>query len=90
MIFLLFLYIKIQLSKNQIILQFERHWGSLPITKENLFENLYRNQLITKLNIGSLKQEIPLNIRLHSYTSFLISNEVNEKNLIKYDNTKST
>ena len=90
MIFLFFLYLKIQFSKNQIILQFERHWGSLPITKENLFENLYRNQLITKLNIGSLKQEIPLNIRLHSYTSFLISNEVNETNLIKYDNTKSS
>jgi len=90
MIFLLFLYIKIQLSKNQIILQFERHWGSLPITKENLFENLYRNQLIIKLKIGSSKQEIPLTIRLHSYTSFLISKEVNETNLIKYDNSKST
>ncbi len=81
---------QIFLIKSQIIIQFEREWVSYPLTKENLFQNLYRNQLVIKLKIGSEKQEIPLNIRFREYESFIFGLEVNQTNLTKFNNEKSS
>ena len=76
--------------KSEIKLNFEKQYYSLPLTKENIFINLFYNHLIVKTYIGSKKQEIPLLLKFLEYNTFIFGKELEEKNLTKFNNETSS
>ena len=65
----------LKIVKSEIKLSFEKQYYSLPLTKENIFINLFYNQLIAKINIGSGKQEMKLLIKFLEYNTFIFGKE---------------
>ena len=77
--------------KSEIKLNFEKQYYSLPLTKENIFINLFYNHLIVKTYIGSKKQEIRLLLKFLEYNTFIFGNELKEeKKLTKFNNEISS
>ena len=89
-IFPLLHFIFLKIVKSEIKLSFEKQYYSLPLTKENIFINLFYNQLIAKINIGSGKQEMKLLLKFLEYNTFIFGKELEEKNLTKYKNETSS
>ena len=79
-----------KIVKSEIKLKFEKQFYSLPLTKENIFINLFYNHLIVKTYIGSKKQEIPLLLKFLEYNTFIFGKELEEKNLTKFNNETSS
>ena len=71
-------------------LSFERNLSS-SLTPENLMQNLFNNDIYTKIKIGSEKEEIPISFKMNSYPFYIISTEakLTQNKMYNYEKSKT-
>ena len=71
-------------------LSFKRNLTS-SLTPENLMQNLFNNDIYTKIKIGSEKEEIPISFKMNSYPFYIISTDaqLSQNKMYHYEKSKT-
>ena len=64
-------------------MKFERNFTK-ELTSQNIINNLFINDIFTKIKIGNPLQEIPVSIKFENYPFYILSNKTRLKNNILY------
>ncbi len=71
-------------------LPFERNLTS-SLTPDNLMQNLFNNDIYTKIKIGSEKEEIPISFKMNSFPFYIISTDakLSKNKMYHYEKSKT-
>ena len=69
-------------------LKFERNITS-NLTPNNLMSNLYNNDILTYIKLGSNLEKIPISFKMNSFPFYILTSETNQNKNIFFHNEKS-
>ena len=79
----------LMINKSYIILQFKTQINETKL-KEDFISTKFFNDIYVNIKVGSNKQEIPIQLKLHSYSFYIINDLYNgEYKIKKYESSKS-
>ena len=86
---IIILSILLMINKSYIILPFKTQINETQLKKDFISSKFY-NDIYVNIKVGSNKQEIPIQIRLHSYSFYIINDLYDgEYKIQKYESSKS-